>query len=82
MDAPAGKIVLYTHFFSQSHFRIPVSHFPASLLHHHDIHFPGGAYKSTPEVPMFYVFYKLTKASDWFTFSKTDRLSAHVGYVP
>jgi hypothetical protein len=88
---------MYTHFFTQSHLRIPIRHFLADLLHHYGVRlaqvvplelltvfhfeFCVRALRSTPEIPMFCAFYKLTKAGDWFTFSKRDGLPYHVDYV-
>jgi hypothetical protein len=40
------------------------------------------ALESTPELPMFCAFYKLTKAGDWLTFRKRNELLYHIGYVP
>jgi hypothetical protein len=38
MNAPPGKITLYTHFFATNHFRIPVGRFLVSLLRHYKLH--------------------------------------------
>jgi hypothetical protein len=98
LDAPRGKITMYSHFFTTSHLRIPVSRFLISILRHYKIHitqinpislqkvfhyeFSVRALKEAPKVPQFCAFYKLTKAGDWWSFSKRDSLPHHVDYVP
>jgi hypothetical protein len=98
MDAPPGKIAMYSHVFTTRHLRIPVSKFLISILRHYKLHITQvvpvslhkvfhyeycvRALKGIPQVPQFCAFYKLTKAEDWFTFSKRDSLPNHVEYVP
>jgi hypothetical protein len=98
LDPPRGKITLYSHFFTTSHLRIPVSKFLITILKHYRIHitqislisllkvfhyeFCVRALKEEPEVLQFRAFYKLTKSGDWWTFSKRDSLPHHVDYIP
>jgi hypothetical protein len=98
LEPPRGKITLYSHFFTTSHLRIPVSKFLIALLKYYRIHitqispislqkvfhyeFCVRSLREEPDVIQFRAFYKLTKSGDWWSFSKRDGLPHHVDYVP
>jgi hypothetical protein len=56
MDAPPGKITMYAHFSTTSHFKIPVSKFLISILRHYKLHITQVALVSLQKV-FHYEFY-------------------------
>ncbi|GJT15657.1 hypothetical protein Tco_0874363 [Tanacetum coccineum] len=85
-DAPSGYVELYTHSFSLSNLRLPLTKFFCEVLQYFQIHIsrlnPFGyaklttfvvmckAYGCEPSVELFRGFFNLCRGGKWFTFAK------------
>nr|GEZ01550.1 hypothetical protein [Tanacetum cinerariifolium] len=92
LDAPLGYVGMYTHHFSLSTLRLPISPFICKVLNYFNVHIsrfnPFGMVKLTnfvvmckafggePTVDLFWSFLNLGRADDWLTLS--NRGSADV----
>lgn len=98
VQAPPGKIALYTSFFTHCNFRLPITTFTMDILNYYGFHlsqmhpmgmcrvkffeFCAKANGYDPTVDMFRVFYKLTVNESWLSFRARGGVSPHVKAAP
>ncbi|KAJ0641010.1 hypothetical protein HanLR1_Chr16g0622261 [Helianthus annuus] len=91
VDAPPGYMTLYAAFFREGNFRLPITKFTASVLRNYELHisqinaiglprithfeYVCRAYRIEPTFEMFNVFYSVTYASGFYSFTARTGVS-------